>query len=249
MNKEYVYSNGKVLVRDEIDNTKIMNYSDNIDEVLVQENIIEELEKRKQKLEKNMRYFVKKPSITKSFLSAIMMTLIFLISVFGISRFFGMNEIMTNSVFGLITEETFMLISGASIVLILSSWLFLASYWTQKTEYKTQKGEKVELEFINALLKIEQEKLENLRKIAKEQVMNQPIEDLTVSKVDLGKLKLLRDWLWFYKELGSNEDKYLKYYEKGTLLEKLNKSGFSQSEIDFAKMYIEEENKKLIKTR
>ena len=142
MNKEYVYSNGKVLVRDEIDNTKIMNYSDNIDEVLVQENIIEELEKRKQKLKKNMRYFVKKPSITKSFLSAIMMTLIFLISVFGISRFFGMNEIMTNSVFGLITEETFMLISGASIGLILSSWFFIASYWTQKTKYKTQKGEK-----------------------------------------------------------------------------------------------------------
>lgn len=44
MNKEYIYKDGKALIIDENDNQKTVDYYDNLDEVLVQEDLIEALE-------------------------------------------------------------------------------------------------------------------------------------------------------------------------------------------------------------
>ena len=61
MNKEYVYVDGKVVIEDEKGNKKIDNYTDNLDEVLIQENLIESLEQIIEKLE-----YEKKPLLLSS---------------------------------------------------------------------------------------------------------------------------------------------------------------------------------------
>ena len=46
MNKDYIYINENAIVTDDNGNQRVTEYYDNLDKVLVQENIIEEIEKR-----------------------------------------------------------------------------------------------------------------------------------------------------------------------------------------------------------
>ena len=50
MNKEYIYIDDKVEVKDEFGKTKVIDYRDNIEEILIKENIIEQIELEKKKL-------------------------------------------------------------------------------------------------------------------------------------------------------------------------------------------------------
>jgi len=45
MNKEYVYKDDQALIIDDNDNQTVIDYYDNLDKVLVQENLIETIEK------------------------------------------------------------------------------------------------------------------------------------------------------------------------------------------------------------
>ena len=44
MNKEYIYIQGKVIVKDENGTQTSLEYYDNLDKVLIQENLIESME-------------------------------------------------------------------------------------------------------------------------------------------------------------------------------------------------------------
>ena len=54
MNKECVYVDGKVIVEDENGNKRITEYSDNLEEILAQENLIETMENKIQELDKEL---------------------------------------------------------------------------------------------------------------------------------------------------------------------------------------------------
>lgn len=57
MNKEYIYIDGNIILEDEKGNRNPIEYRDNIDEILIQENIIETMENEKQELErKSIRF-------------------------------------------------------------------------------------------------------------------------------------------------------------------------------------------------
>ena len=47
MNKEYTYIDGKAIVEDENGSKRVVEYSEYLDEILVQENIIESMEYEK----------------------------------------------------------------------------------------------------------------------------------------------------------------------------------------------------------
>jgi len=51
MNKEYVYKDDQALIIDDNDNQTVIDYYDNLDKVLVQENLIETIEKEIENLE------------------------------------------------------------------------------------------------------------------------------------------------------------------------------------------------------
>ena len=57
MNKEYTYIDGKVIVEDTEGNKKQVEYSDKLDEILVQENLIENMEDRILELEEASQYY------------------------------------------------------------------------------------------------------------------------------------------------------------------------------------------------
>ena len=59
MNKEYTYIDGKVIVEDTEGNKKQVEYSDKLDEILVQENLIENMEDRILELEEASQYYKK----------------------------------------------------------------------------------------------------------------------------------------------------------------------------------------------
>ena len=63
MNKEYIYINGKVIIEDEKGQKKEVDYYDNIEEILIQENVIEQIENEIEKIEQEMKY----SSINKKF--------------------------------------------------------------------------------------------------------------------------------------------------------------------------------------
>lgn len=57
MNKSYIYLDGKVIIEDENNNKTLTEYYDNLDEVLIQENLIETMEKRIKELEQEMETY------------------------------------------------------------------------------------------------------------------------------------------------------------------------------------------------
>ena len=44
MNREYTYVDDKVIIRDENGNQRVVEYCDNLNEILIQENLLEEIE-------------------------------------------------------------------------------------------------------------------------------------------------------------------------------------------------------------
>ena len=67
MNKEYVDINGNIVVEDEKGNKSPIEYRDNLDEVLVQENIIETMQMEKQELEQKRANFHKNEKSNKQY--------------------------------------------------------------------------------------------------------------------------------------------------------------------------------------
>lgn len=59
MNKEYTYLDGKAIISDENGKQSLIEYFDNLDYILVQENIIETMENRIAKLEKDSQLYKK----------------------------------------------------------------------------------------------------------------------------------------------------------------------------------------------
>ena len=55
MNKEYTYLDGKVIVEDENGKKRVTEYSDKLDEILVQENLIEVMENKLSEVDKKIQ--------------------------------------------------------------------------------------------------------------------------------------------------------------------------------------------------
>jgi len=245
MNKEYIYSNGKAIVVDENHNMTMVNYYDNLCDVLIQENIIEQMAKSKIRLEQELKELrdYKPNSKLKILLNNII--------TIGISIFLT-NELL--NIISLLNEEIASLILlpyVASIFIGISPVLFtlkdsVSKYRENKEVLREFRGKEVELEILTKDIEDAKEDLENLKN-NKTYVENEYL--INGSRVnDLKSLKRLRDCLTFYNDLGYFEDKYLKYYRRGNLEKKLKKE-YSDEEVDFAMEYFEESSPRLVKSR
>ena len=111
---------------------------------------------------------------------------------------------------------------------------------------KDQKGTESELESLRKETKKQKEHLEELRQNKTNNKDIKDKDDFSFSKVnDIKILKALRTYLNFYYDLGYNEKKYLKYYQKGILQEKLGKH-YNHSDLisQWAQEYFETKNDK-----
>lgn len=231
MNIAYTYIDGNVIIFDEKGNQIPTEYYDNLDKVLVQENIIEVIEKRIQKLEANKLKTKKRFIPTSIFIGIIVwfIAINFIPSLFNIYLFLNTIEM------SLIT-----LIASIIFGIILDC----QEYRHYKNNLKKEMANTCELEFLKDKLVEEKQKLESLKKEKSKE--NEDSAFRVVKVNDVEKLKQLKHSLELYRKLGYDLKKLYKYLENGTLEKKLNKY-YSNNDVELARQFLEENGPKLIK--
>lgn len=236
MNKEYTYIDGKAIIRDENGNQKPIEYYDNLDKVLVQENVVETIEDRISHLEKAKQKYencgIKK---YKPFI-LIFFALEVLISP-ALAYFFLEATIKGSLIFGLICSCVMLPLGG------LFEWI---NYNQLSEILKRKKGINSELVFLSEQLPKESEKLIELQK---EKTTTKENKEFRVVEVDDKKaLKELSTCSDLYFDLGYDMEKYYKYYKQGKLDKELGQY-YNNIGIDIAKNYLEEKGTTLVKKR
>lgn len=226
MKESYVYLNDKIVVTEEKENRinfKIYEYSDNIEDILVVENILESLNKEKihiNKLINEENNFIH-PKLNTLLKLVGFSTLIFCIFV---TIPFGIIETILVSFF------------------IILSQILLKCCVNSNDKYTKNKinGFKLELDKI-----IETE--EKYKKLLNELNNNKTksdiknIEEMKKDKKIMYKQKLeeIKILLLMFREIGFNENLFEKYYKKGILDNKLNKT-YTENEIQIVKQYFKD---------
>lgn len=195
MNKEYTSINDKVIVSDYDGNQKIVEYQDNIEEILIQENVIEEEEQilldSKQKLEKN-KLSIKGDKLLLEM--TIPLTVIFSLVVFHNLDILNLTGIIVASFFGLISVGAFI---------------------AYKNDKNNLKNNKIKLRIIEEQIKKEKTKLKELKKKKQKKLTKE--KNGTINNVsNLEKLELFKENLVTLFELECKNQKE----EKGVVLVK-----------------------------
>ena len=249
MNTEYVYKDGKALIVDENDNQKTVTYYDNLDDVLVQENLIETMEEEIKKLEKETSEYKKSSKLSRFLL----VWYPFLLFTFGplimfpvMINFFGMNDLVNTSLFGTINSGTLLGLISSPMLAVPGLLMTIVLHLQEKGFEQDQKGKATQLKYLKRSLVEEKETLEELKSV---KTNSQERDDFYVSKVDnIDMLKKLRRFLLFCYDLGYNEEKYFRYYQKGKLNSYLGKS-VNDAGIQIAKEHFEEKGSTLVKRK
>ena len=239
MNKECVYVDEKIVVSDENGNNRIIENSDKINEILVQENVVEAIEEKIEELkEKLIQNKVSKHFIPENFVTAICGLII---SDLLFKYVFKVN-ILTDLIIG--PFNAIFLMGG---IFIPAFCLFdVLNYFVYKQMKKEKQGDILEYNYLSKKLEQEKSKLEELKK---EQVMISNPQEFKVEKVDdLERLKELRNKLSLYNRLGYNMNKYYRYYQAGRLEEKLS-GQYDESSISEIKEYFETKDSSLVKKK
>ena len=248
MNKEYIYIAGKVIVTDENGTQNSVEYYDNLDEVLIQENLIETMEDKISKLEKESKDYKK---YNKKHYIPIVLPLSILTTTIGIpaiAYLLGDTDVYVssiNTIFGPINRAVLYTLSTSTLLPFISLEE-LRMYRDHKNSIKEEKGINSELEFLKQQIIIEKQKLSELKK---EKTKNRDDKEFKSVEVDdLEKLKALKSYLNLYYDLGYNGEKYYKYYLQGKLDNKLCKY-YNDIGIELAKEYLEEKGHTLVKKK
>ena len=112
-----------------------------------------------------------------------------------------------------------------------------------KNSIKKEKGINSQLAFLKQQIEKERDELEGLKQDKSK--TNESTEFRTVKVDDLQQLKILREYLNLYFDLGYNGQKYYQYYQRGQLDRKLQKY-YSDTGIQKAKDYLEEKGPSLV---
>ena len=249
MNKEYSYYDGIAIVKDDKDNQKPVEYTDKLDDILVQENLIETIENDIKCLEKEKRKYkiVKPKTFIPPFSIACILSIMFLPAF--MYYYFGDTSIYireVNTIFGAIKSSSFYQLGLTLGALPISLCIDALSIYDHKHFLKREKGIDQGLEFSRKQLEKEKEKLNEL--IQKQEKVKRE-ENFALEKInDVEKLREFKNMLYLYYNIGKNYEKYSKYYQQGILEEKLKKK-YPPEEIEFSKEILKEQGpvKKLVR--
>lgn len=247
MNKSYIYLDGKVVIEDENNNKTLTEYYDNLDEVLIQENLIETMEKRIKELEQELGLY--KDCSGKRYIPFILPFTI-LLSTIGtpivLKLLTGVNpfDIQVNNAWGTMSQAMAMILVASITTIPFATLAEICRHSTYKDSIKKEKAIISEMDFLNK--EIEKGK-EHLEKLKQEKSRNNENTEFRIVEVnDLQYLKALKSYLELYSDLGYNYEKYYQFYEKQQLDKKLEKR-YSSKAIKLAKEYFEEKGPTLIK--
>ena len=249
MNQGYTYKEGKVIVKTDKGIQEPIEYYDNLNEVLIQENLVEIIEKNILSLEKESENYKKinqKHYIPLFLPTALLMAIV---AAPALAYLLGNSDVYVssvNSIFGTINEAVSLSLIFSVGLLPLGSYVELGMYRHHKNLLKKEKGINSELEFLKKQIIIEKEKLNALKTEKNRDKKEEQSRVVEVSDLEL--LKRLKKSLNLYFDLGYNEDAYYKYYQNGTLDANLSQD-YNDAEIENAKKYLEEKGPTLTKKR
>lgn len=247
MNKGYTYIDGKVIISDENGNHTQSEYYDNLDKVLVQENIIEEMENKIKKIEREIDDYpeAKKKYIPKYFYAVLgcvlTMTPFLMWLLTGSNPSLGIDK-----AFGSVDDALFftLLIEGTGLE--LGAIVTYADYSNFKKKAKRGNGLNTELEFLKSQIEKEKETLASLKKEKTRDNENTKFRSTQVD--DKQQLEALDSYSTLYYVLGYDEKEFGRLYQQGKLVDKMQRH-YSNKEIELANNYFEEKGPVLAKKR
>ena len=249
MNKLYVYKDGLALILDDNNNQRTINYYDNLDEVLVNEDLIETMENEIKNLENEISQFKDKPKKSKLFkilLPFLIFTFLPLIATPIFGRLYGINNVVDTTLFGPMNLSDLLAISASSLLTIPGALFSKMEYSSQKDREKTKNGKKVQLESLKKEL---DEQKEYLNELKKNKTNSNEKDDIHVKMIDSSnQLENLNNFSSLCFDLGYNEDKYFKYYQDGNL-DKCLKNRTNDTGIEYANEYFKEKAPSLSKMK
>lgn len=240
MNKEYIYLDGKVVIEDEDGNKRLTDYSDKLDEILIQENLIETMEDNLSEIEqeiidtsdtirKKKKSFYFMPIYGIAFISFIYL----LFNNFTASSFELLNMPFLK-IFGYNITGGFILTAFSSIT-CASFLLFDCLEYKKLKRYSN--GLTSEKDKLAECLSREQQKLNKMNE-SKNNIIKS--EQFFVKQVDdNATLDELESYLQLYFACGYNEDIYANYYINGILQKKLGRY-YSKDRLDEIESYLKE---------
>jgi len=216
MNKEVILKDGVLYVKDHMDNEKEIQSLDNLDEILIQENIVEVMEKVINALQYSSDAFKKSKLFNLSIPSLPVIGTISLPTL--------MLYLNTGSLNGYINTEFGVMEKNKFLVLFITFFLPFAYsmsktwYEEYKEELKYEKGRLLTLYYLKDNLINQKERLNKLRCESK-------ITPITIDsgyELDVDKIDILEEYINLYYELGYNINEYYNFYiENGYLPEEL----------------------------
>ena len=242
MNQQYIDNNDLTIIIDENGNRTIREHKENIEELLIQENLIEALDSKKDKIKNELNkmkvkehYLPITPFLAET-ISIYLLYLAFLIIsdnaniIETIITGFNQNNIIAN-----ITLITF-------IPITLGIYID-SDYRSYKYKKNHKKGLEKKLEKLEEKIKEEREYLNSLNN-------KNNSNKATITRVnDTNQIMLYLDELLdLYYQIGMNEEEYLKYYQTQTLPNKL-KGSYTPEEIKEINNYFEAQKKSYVKKR
>ena len=244
MNKEYFIKEDRVYVQNEKGETKYIPNCDNLDDLLVQENIVESIEKKieeqealKTDLKTDISHF------NENVINGLAITIMPFIATL-ILKVFGINIPVLNTIFGEVSSTiyTASLIAIGSIIRIIYD--AIKDHRTNKRNKEIIDGANLSLNYLNTVHLEEELKLNRLKKIKKETINNENKDRTKV--IDSPRIKEIENAKVVNYKLGKKFMKYYRSYLSGTLHFVLEK----EKDINNMDLYydlIEEYGPKLVK--
>ena len=246
MNMEYYHNYKIVKVRDENGNEREIEYTDNIEDILTCENVIEQAEIELSKIQKWLNNH--EPEKTNSLLFQTMP--IYMPIVVG-----GITYAASPLVVGDNNDlKSIFVISSVFGMTVISGLASIINSFGNKVwnivSVKEYSGKKAELYAIMELFKDSIERLKELCNNKKTSVGdNYNSNDIVLEKLNPD---FTLEWLEYFEclfnSIGYNESKYIKYYNKGILDSKLSQK-YVEDDVEIAKKYIEDRAKVLRKEK
>lgn len=233
MNISFVYSGDKAVVTDDEGNIRKVEYRDNLEDILSQENLVEELEDKISKLEERKNKDIEfidsnKPNFLKTFLGSLAVC----------SGILFLPFILFIGDWPVIYEFTGSLIGSASFITVFYELIFRRNYKERK---KIINGITRQIGYLNEELEKQREKLQSLKKEISNVNENTELKSQEVNN-NFKEGSLISNKVNLLGNIGYNEEKYRKLYEYGGLREELNKFGYTQEQMEFIEEYIREQN-------
>lgn len=230
MNKSYIYNAGNVTVIDENGDVKFIDYSDNLEEILIKENLIETIEDNMRKFEDSLDYNYR-PYIPFT------VPALFLIGP-------GFNLIL-NHLYGPMDNLALFIGLTTLGLLPIAVPLEIKEYLMDKNYKKDCQADVTTYEYLQNELKKQKENLELLQNNKSKE---NEISDFTVKKVnDIEELEILKMCLILFNNLGSDFKKYYDFYQQDKLETILASEGYSEPVCQRANQFLDEKSDVLIK--